>query len=81
MLANPPFNRSWADIGAMNDDQLFALTGHERNEDGSPKLKPAPLEIEGKSNFDHFKTFLFFQGVCDPATVRRLWDEKQKGHS
>lgn len=61
----------------MTDQFMFWFLALERDDEGRPK----PPEPERSGFRRHFKTFLFYQGIHDPARVARLCREWEKGRA
>lgn len=71
-LLNPPFNRTFAELGGLTDSQIvFLYDVGERGEGGVPKLKPPSSPAPSLGELFVRKCFLL--GITDPDTVARLW--------
>lgn len=72
-LLNPPFNRTFAELGGLTDSQLVYLFDvGERGDGGVPKLRP-PATDRPVSLRELFARKCFLLGVTDPDVVERLW--------
>jgi len=71
-LLNPPFNRTFAELGNLTDSQIvFLYDVGERGEGGVPKLKPPASPTPSYGQLFARKCFLL--GITDPDVVAQLW--------
>jgi hypothetical protein len=75
-LLNPPFNRSFAELGGLTDDQLLFLYAVERGPDGVMEVRESPLPAPSAKAAHERRCFLL--GI-DRAKWAGLWaEEKQR---
>lgn len=83
MLANPPFNLRPDEIGRLTQRQINALYAVARNGDGSVKADALPAgggpPDPPAGEFERFRRGVYYDGITDPAAVRRLYAEFAAG--